>query len=116
MGGVFHGDACATQISLARMLILPGNHDINVVDRTNPARLDFPTSPGRRLREMRTLSGIAAVQARRVHVVNLPKRRIGRTLEKALAPFAADHGDFLPTPAGCGCRRRLRSYGRSRFR
>ncbi len=39
---------------VARMLLLPGNHDINVVDRTNPARLDFPTSPGRRLREMRT--------------------------------------------------------------
>jgi predicted MPP superfamily phosphohydrolase len=80
-----------------RMLILPGNHDINVVDRTNPARLDFPTSPGRRLREMRTLSGIAAVQARRVHVVNLPKRRIGRTLEKALVPFAPAMATFSDT-------------------
>ena len=78
----------------ARMLLIPGNHDINVVDRTNPARLDFPTSPGRRLREMRTLSGIAAVQAKRVHVVNLPKRRIGRTLEKALVAFCRRHGDL----------------------
>ena len=81
----------------ARMLLIPGNHDINVVDRTNPARLDFPTSPGRRLREMRTLSGIATVQAKRVHVVNLPKRRIGRTLEKALAPFASDMATFSDT-------------------
>ena len=29
-----------------RTLLLPGNHDINVVDRANPARLDLPTSPG----------------------------------------------------------------------
>src|SRR5262249_33694960 len=28
-----------------RMLLLPGNHDLNVVDRANPARLDLPTSP-----------------------------------------------------------------------
>jgi hypothetical protein len=81
----------------SRMLLLPGNHDINVVDRTNPARLDFPTSPGRRLREMRTLSGIAALQAKRVHVVNLPKRRVGRTLEKALAPFASQMAVFADT-------------------
>ena len=28
-----------------RMLILPGNHDLNIVDRLNPARLDLPFSP-----------------------------------------------------------------------
>ena len=26
-----------------RMLMLPGNHDLNIVDRANPARLDLPT-------------------------------------------------------------------------
>ena len=26
-----------------RVLVLPGNHDVNVVDRANPARLDLPT-------------------------------------------------------------------------
>jgi predicted MPP superfamily phosphohydrolase len=80
-----------------RLLIIPGNHDINVVDRTNPARLDFPTSPGRRLREMRSLSGIAAVQAKRVHVVDLAKRRMGRTLDHALSPHAADMQAFADT-------------------
>ena len=30
-----------------RMLILPGNHDLNIVDRLNPARLDLPFSPGK---------------------------------------------------------------------
>src|SRR5262249_57745576 len=36
-----------------RTLLLPGNHDINVVDRANPARFDLPTSPAKRLRQMR---------------------------------------------------------------
>lgn len=49
-----------------RMLILPGNHDLNVVDRANPARLDLPTSPVKRLRQMRTLSMMAGVQGDRV--------------------------------------------------
>ena len=81
----------------ARTLILPGNHDINVVDRSNPARLDFPTSPGRRLREMRALSGICAVQGARTHVVDPDKRRLGQTLEQALAPHADDIATFANT-------------------
>jgi 3',5'-cyclic AMP phosphodiesterase CpdA len=80
-----------------RMLILPGNHDINVVDRSNPAKLDFPTSPGRRLREMRVLSGICAVQGARTHVVDLENRRLGQTLEQAVAPHAADIATFADT-------------------
>jgi len=77
-----------------RTLILPGNHDINVVDRSNPAKLDFPTSPGRRLREMRALSAICALQGARSHVVDLEKRRLGQTLEQALAPYAHDIASF----------------------
>ena len=80
-----------------RVLILPGNHDINVVDRTNPAKLDFPLSPGRRLREMRALSGICAVQGKRTHVVDLKSRRIGKTLDEALAPYADDIARFADT-------------------
>lgn len=80
-----------------RTLILPGNHDINVVDRSNPARLDFPTSPGRRLREMRALSGICAVQGGRAHVVDPVTRRLGKTLDQTLAPYAADIATFSDT-------------------
>ena len=54
----------------ARMVLLPGNHDVNIVDRANPARLDLPFSPGKRLRQMRTLSAITALQGDRVHVVD----------------------------------------------
>ena len=46
----------------SRALILPGNHDVNIVDRANPARLDLPFSPVKALRRMRALSAIAAVQ------------------------------------------------------
>jgi len=70
-----------------RMLIVPGNHDINVVDRANPARLELPTSPGRRLRQLRALSAINNVQGDRVRVVDPETLRLGPTLEHALAPY-----------------------------
>jgi len=84
----------------ARTLVLPGNHDVNVVDRTNPARLDLPTSPGKRLRQMRALSAIAAVQGDRVRVVDPVTGQLGHTLSSALAPYRqaiaafADAGTF----------------------
>lgn len=79
-------DTVARHPALAvRMIVLPGNHDVNIVDRANPARLDLPFSPGKRLRQMRTLSAIAAVQGDRVHVVDGAKQRAS-TLNEALAP------------------------------
>jgi predicted MPP superfamily phosphohydrolase len=68
----------------ARMIVLPGNHDVNIVDRANAARLDLPFSPGKRLRQMRTLSAIAAVQGDRVQVLDGAKQRAS-TLNEALA-------------------------------
>ena len=57
-------DAIARYPALAaRMVVVPGNHDLNIVDRANPARLDLPFSPGKRLRQMRTLSAMAATRA-----------------------------------------------------
>jgi hypothetical protein len=80
-------DAVARHPALAaRMILLPGNHDVNIVDRANPARLDLPFSPGKRLRQMRTLSAMAAVQGDRVCVVD----ELGKpatTLNQALAPY-----------------------------
>jgi predicted MPP superfamily phosphohydrolase len=78
-------DALAAHPNLAeRALILPGNHDLNIVDRSNPARLDLPTSPNRRLRQLRTLSAMDELQGDRVHVVELGRRRIGKTLAEFL--------------------------------
>ena len=69
----------------ARMIVLPGNHDLNIVDRANPARLDLPFSPNKRLRQMRTLSAIATVQGDRVRVVD-GSGKLSATLNEALAP------------------------------
>lgn len=80
-----------------RTLVLPGNHDLNVVDRANPARLDLPTSPGRRLRQMRTLSAMQAVQGERVRVVDLSTWKLGGTLSEALAPHRSDIAGFADT-------------------
>jgi hypothetical protein len=71
-----------------RMIVLPGNHDVNIVDRANPARLDLPFSPGKRLRQMRTLSAMAAVQGDRVQIVDGAAHR-SLTLNQALAPHRA---------------------------
>ena len=69
-----------------RVFVLPGNHDLNIVDRANPARFDLPTSPNRRLRLLRALSAINLLQGDRVRVVDLAKKRLGKTLAEALQP------------------------------
>lgn len=80
-------DAMARHPALAeRSFILPGNHDVNIVDRANPARLELPTSPGKRLRQMRTLSAMAAIQGDRVQVVDQDRTGLGSTLSAALEP------------------------------
>ena len=75
----------------ARMIVLPGNHDLNIVDRANPARLDLPFSPSKLLRQMRTLSAIAAVQGDRVQVLD---EKQWLTLEDALTPYQQRIADF----------------------
>jgi 3',5'-cyclic AMP phosphodiesterase CpdA len=69
----------------SRLVVAPGNHDLNIVDRANPARLDLPFSIGKRLRQMRTLSAIGAVQGSRVRVVDTASRQPVHTLNEALA-------------------------------
>jgi 3',5'-cyclic AMP phosphodiesterase CpdA len=69
-----------------RTLILPGNHDVNVVDRANPARLDLPFSPAKTLRKMRALSALAAFGADRLRVTQPGADEPGLTLAAALAP------------------------------
>ncbi|KRR21972.1 metallophosphoesterase [Bradyrhizobium lablabi] len=79
-------DAIARHPELAaRTVMLPGNHDVNIVDRANPARLDLPFSPNKRLRQIRTLSAMAAVQGDRVRVVD-GNGKPTVTLSEALAP------------------------------
>ena len=82
-------DALAPYPLLADLIVaLPGNHDLNVVDRANPARLDLPTSPKKRLRQIRTLSTIAGLQGKRVRVVDDATGKPGVTLAEVLQPHA----------------------------
>lgn len=69
----------------ARTIVLPGNHDVNIVDRANPARLDLPFSPGKRLRQMRALSAMSAIQGDRVRLID-KSGKIAATLDEYLAP------------------------------
>jgi len=79
------------------LLMIPGNHDVNIVDRANPARLDLPLSPNKRLRALRALSAIAAVQGARVRVVDQARGQIGDTLNAALASHVAAISTFADT-------------------
>ena len=80
-------DALADHPSFSdRILLLPGNHDVNIVDRANPARLDLPTSPNKRLRKVRTLSALAAIQGERVRIVDRAERRVGASVAATLEP------------------------------
>lgn len=82
-----------------RLLLLPGNHDVNIVDRANPARLDLPISPGLRLRQMRALSAMAALQGDRVRLLDPATQRLGGTLSAALAPHLSAITAFADTGA-----------------
>jgi 3',5'-cyclic AMP phosphodiesterase CpdA len=102
-------DALAAYPRLAeRMIALPGNHDVNVVDRATPARLELPTSPTKRLRQARTMSALGMLQGSRLRVVESDAGRLGPTLDDALRP----HADDMATFADRGSFRLSRSMAR----
>lgn len=75
-----------------RMLVLPGNHDLNIVDPANPARLDLPFSTAKRLRQVRTIAAMSRIQGHRVSVCD----RVGaqQTLDGALTRHLARIAEF----------------------
>ncbi len=77
-----------------RILILPGNHDLNIVDRANPARLDLPTSPNRKLRRLRFLSAVDALHGGRVRLIDQTGRCLAGSLSEALKPHRAEMAKF----------------------
>jgi hypothetical protein len=77
-----------------RVLILPGNHDLNIVDRANPARLDLPTSPNRTLRRLRFLSAADALHGERARLINQAGRCLAGSLSEALKPHRAEIARF----------------------
>lgn len=78
----------------ARILILPGNHDLNIVDRANPARLDLPTSPNRKLRRLRFLSAVDALHRERVRLIDQAGRCLAGSLSEMLKPHRTKMAKF----------------------
>ncbi|HXA21710.1 MAG TPA: metallophosphoesterase [Acetobacteraceae bacterium] len=93
--------ALAAYPKLAELVIaLPGNHDVNVVDRASPARMDLPMSPMKRLRQIRTISALGMLQGTRVQVVASQAGKLSGTLADALRR----HGDDMTAFADNGSR------------
>ncbi|MDI9847485.1 metallophosphoesterase [Rhodoblastus sp. 17X3] len=89
-------DIVARHPAIADLIVMaPGNHDLNIVDRANPARLDLPTSPNKKLRKLRVLSAMATLHGERVRVVDEAAGRLGGSLATALAPFADLMSSFV---------------------
>jgi 3',5'-cyclic AMP phosphodiesterase CpdA len=53
-----------------RLYFVPGNHDLNIVDRAHPALIDLPWSTGQALRKLRVILALDKVQGERVHLVD----------------------------------------------
>lgn len=68
----------------SRMSFVPGNHDVNIVDRTNAGRLDLPWSASQSLRKLRVVLTLDAVQGDRTHVVNRASGQVGALLKDYL--------------------------------
>jgi hypothetical protein len=81
-------DLLADYPDLAPLIVAtPGNHDLNIVDKANPARLELPGSPHKLLRKLRVISALAAVQGERAQLVDRARRAPGESLAAALAPW-----------------------------
>jgi 3',5'-cyclic AMP phosphodiesterase CpdA len=63
---------------------VPGNHDVNIVDRTNPGRIDLPWGAGPALRKLRVLLALDALQGDRLRVVDRTSGRVGPSLHDHL--------------------------------
>jgi Calcineurin-like phosphoesterase len=67
-----------------RLSFVPGNHDVNIIDRTNPVRLDLPWGAGQSLRKLRVVLALEAIQGDRAHVVDRASGALGPSLKDYL--------------------------------
>jgi hypothetical protein len=67
-----------------QLLFVPGNHDVNVIDRTNPGRLDLPWSSSQALRKLRAILALDLVQGNRARVVDPASGMLGPYLRNYL--------------------------------
>jgi Calcineurin-like phosphoesterase len=88
-------DVLAAYPELAELVVaLPGNHDVNVVDRASPARMELPTSPTKRLRVARVMSALGRLQGMRCRIIEREAGRVGPMLADVLNLHANDMVTF----------------------
>ena len=68
----------------ARVSFVPGNHDTNIVDRTNTGRPDLPLSTGQTLRKLRSVLALDEIQGERVYLVDRKLGALGPSLAQYL--------------------------------
>jgi 3',5'-cyclic AMP phosphodiesterase CpdA len=68
----------------SRVLFVPGNHDVNIVDRTNTGRFDLPWSISHALRRLRFVVALDDIQGERVHIVDGVSGGLGPSLRAYL--------------------------------
>ena len=68
----------------SRLSFVPGNHDMNVVDRNNPGRYELTWSAGQPLRQFRTVLTLDMFQGGRAHVVDRTTGALGPSLSEYL--------------------------------
>jgi 3',5'-cyclic AMP phosphodiesterase CpdA len=63
-----------------RLSFVPGNHDLNIVDRSHPALLDLPWSADQALRKLRVLLALDEIQGDRARLVERASGKLGPLL------------------------------------
>jgi hypothetical protein len=68
----------------ACLSFVPGNHDVNVADRSRAGHFDLPWSAGLALRRLRVVLALAAIQGERARVVDRANGALGPSLNEYL--------------------------------
>jgi hypothetical protein len=93
-----------------RLSLVPGNHDVNIIDRGNPGRLDLPWSAGQSLRKLRVAIALDTLAGDRLRVIERDTGLLGPSLADFLR-----HGrrpELLRELAGRGTMRGRREMAR----
>jgi 3',5'-cyclic AMP phosphodiesterase CpdA len=84
----------------SRTSFVPGNHDVNIVDRNNAGRFDLPGSASQSLRKLRVVLALDALQGSRAHVVDRASGALGPSLQDYLRE--GGRAERLRALAQCG--------------
>ena len=68
----------------AHVSFVPGNHDVNIVDRSNASRFDLPWSARQSLRKLRVVLAMDALQGDRSYLVDRASGTLGPSLKDYL--------------------------------